>query len=73
MNRKFKITTFIFVKKIVKVFGVTFDQFNASLLNNTIFFKNDTDPKLLNGIVTIFKHPITTAADCPFPAISLNY
>ncbi len=36
---------------ILNVFTVTFDQFNATLLNKSInFFKNIfTDPKLLNG------------------------
>lgn len=41
MNRKFKSTLF-----------KCFNQFNACLLNKTInYFKNVTDPKLLNGII----------------------
>ncbi len=37
MNRKFKRTAFFFFyKNIINVFTATFDQFNASLLNNSI-------------------------------------
>ncbi len=37
---------------ILNVFTVTFDQFNATLLNKSIHFLKNifTDPKLLNGI-----------------------
>ncbi len=40
----------------VKVFTVTFDQFNASLLNTNIhlFQKNLADPKVLNSACMIF-------------------
>jgi len=39
--------------KVINVFTVTFEQFNASLLNKSIcffyFLKKMTDPKLLNA------------------------
>jgi len=40
---------------VINVFTVTFDQFNAYLLNKNInFFQiNLTDPKLLNGCVLL--------------------
>ncbi len=49
MNRKFKITEFFYIFYNINVFTVTFDQFNASLLNKSINFsqkKKSTDPKL---------------------------
>ncbi len=62
MNRKFRRTAFIEIFcDIINVFIITFDQFKASLLNKSINFyhfftppppkKNDTDSKLLNGVV----------------------
>ncbi len=38
------------------VLAVTFDQFNASLLNKSLNFleKNLTDPKLFNNIIYIY-------------------
>jgi len=56
LNRKFKRTAFIIGKNVffncINVCTVTFDQFNASLLNKSInfFFKRklNTDLKLLN-------------------------
>ncbi len=51
MNRKFKRT----YCHIINVFNLTFDQFNASLLNKSINNKkNLTDPKLLNSCVTFY-------------------
>ncbi len=42
MNIKYKITAFIWNSKIINVFTVTFDQFNASLLNKSIYFFQKT-------------------------------
>jgi len=38
MNRNFKYSIYNIFTNIVNVFTVTFDQFNASLLNKTISF-----------------------------------
>ncbi len=45
----------IFCKHIINAFMVTFDQFNAPLLNQSISFlkKNITNPKLLSSSVYI--------------------
>ncbi len=54
MNRKFKqhklhLFDIEIFRNIIDVFSVTFDQYNASLLNKSInFFKKN--PKLMNDI-----------------------
>ncbi len=46
---------------IINIFTVTFDQFNAFLLNKSIRKKNLTKPKLLNGIyLLVFDKEIKT-------------
>ncbi len=53
MNRSFRRTAFICNRFFnnVKILSVTFDQYNAFLLNKMISFfkKNLADPKLLNS------------------------
>ncbi len=55
MNRKFKRTALIWIEifcEVIIVFHVIFDQFNASLMKESInFCKHFTDPKLLNSRV----------------------
>ncbi len=58
---------------IINVFRVTFDQFNAYLLNKSItFFKKRTDPNLLNSRVNRRKGETYKQCDLPVPACSLH-
>ncbi len=53
MNRKFKRTAFIWIIfcNNIKVFTVTFEYFNASLLSKSIHLLKTSDTKLLNSTV----------------------
>ncbi len=56
INRKFSIYLKLFFFNIINVFTVTFDYFNASMQNRSIFLLKITDPKLLNNSVILYSH-----------------